>query len=96
MRFFLKIRHSSCNIESIVHLLGNGRSEEQKMVIGIVIGLVIGCSIGVFVAALLIGAKGADKQMERNADYLRAYHLRKAKSRRESTYIETEQAASKS
>ena len=35
-----------------------------------------------------VGAKSADKQLERNADYLRAYHLKKAKSGHESKYIE--------
>jgi hypothetical protein len=58
------------------------------MVIGIIIGLVIGCSLGVFVAAMAIGAKSADKQLERNADYLRAYHLKKAKSNHENNYME--------
>ncbi len=65
------------------------------MIVGIIIGLVIGCSLGVFVAAMCFGAKSADKQLERNADYLRAYHLSKAKSSRESNYIEPGKAASK-
>lgn len=58
------------------------------MIVGIIIGLVVGCSLGVFIAAMCIGAKSADKQLERNADYLRAYHLKKAKFSRESKYIE--------
>ena len=58
------------------------------MIVGIIIGLVIGCSLGVFVAAMCMGAKSADKQLDRNADYLRAYHLKKAKSNRESNIIE--------
>jgi len=60
----------------------------KNMVVGIIIGLVVGCSLGVFVAAMCIGAKSADKHLERNADYLRAYHLKQAKSNRESNYIE--------
>jgi len=64
------------------------------MIVGIIIGLVIGCSLGVFVASLCIGAKSADKQLERNADYLRAYHLKKSKSGHESNYIEPGKAAS--
>ena len=58
------------------------------MIVGIIIGLVIGCSLGVFVTSMCVGAKSADKQLERNADYLRAYHLEKAKSGHESKYIE--------
>jgi len=65
------------------------------MIVGIIIGLVIGCSLGVFVTAMCIGAKSADKQLEKNADYLRAYHLKKAKSSHESNYIEPGKAASK-
>jgi len=67
----------------------------MKMILGIVIGLFVGCLLGVFVTSLCIGARSADKQLEKNADYLRAYHLKKSKTGHESKYIETEKAASK-
>ncbi len=54
------------------------------MAVGIIIGLVIGCSLGVFVTSLCVGAKTADKLLELNADYLRAYHLKKYQSGHES------------
>ena len=64
------------------------------MAVGIIIGLVIGCSLGVLVASLCIGAGKADKQLDNNADYLRAYQLKKAKSNHDSKYSETGKAAS--
>ena len=66
------------------------------MIPGIVIGLVVGCLLGVFVTSLCIGARSADKQLERNADYLKAQHLQKTKPAHGSKYIETEKTASKS